>query len=225
MKIDTNTSNVLKNFSEINPSLYFKAGNVLKTISPAKNIIAEAQIDPTIPQDFGIYDLTQFLALASAFGDDADVEFEAKNMIISDGDRRLRYLFAAANLIILPPDNIKTLENVVVNFKLSEDNVKSILQMKSLLMSNEVIFECENGKFSVSVTDADNQNSNYYRINLTDLEGTSDFKLIFKADNFKMMPQDYNVEVSSKDKAIIANFVSDDEKLKYWIAIESKSSV
>ena len=41
MKLSENTVNVLKNFSGINQSLQFKAGNVLKTISPLKTIFVK----------------------------------------------------------------------------------------------------------------------------------------------------------------------------------------
>ena len=41
MKLSDDTINVLKNFSGINQSLQFKAGNTLRTISPLKTIFVE----------------------------------------------------------------------------------------------------------------------------------------------------------------------------------------
>ena len=61
MKLSEKTLNLLKNFSTINQSILFKQGSSLRTISVMKNILAEATIDEEIPQDFGIYDLNQFL--------------------------------------------------------------------------------------------------------------------------------------------------------------------
>ena len=61
MKLSEKTVSLLKNFSSINQSLLFKKGNSLRTISLAKNILAEAELEDEIPQDFAIYDLNQFL--------------------------------------------------------------------------------------------------------------------------------------------------------------------
>ena len=61
MKLSDRTINLLKNFASINQSILFKQGNQLRTISVMKNILAEANIDEDFPQDFGVYDLSQFL--------------------------------------------------------------------------------------------------------------------------------------------------------------------
>ena len=61
MKLSDNTLSLLKNFSTINQSIYFKQGTRIRTISVMKNILAEATINEELPKDFGIYDLGQFL--------------------------------------------------------------------------------------------------------------------------------------------------------------------
>ena len=63
MKFTNNTIALLKNFSAINTNLQFTAGNVIKTISPQKNILARAEVEEDFPQDFAIYDLNKFLEL------------------------------------------------------------------------------------------------------------------------------------------------------------------
>ena len=62
MKLSNNTTNILKNFSQINQSILIKQGNKLKTISVMKNILAEAEIEEDFEADFAIYDLNQFLS-------------------------------------------------------------------------------------------------------------------------------------------------------------------
>ena len=61
MNLCDNTLGILKNFAGINNSILVKEGNQLRTISVAKNILAEAEIDEDFPRQFGIYDLNQFL--------------------------------------------------------------------------------------------------------------------------------------------------------------------
>ena len=61
MKLSDKTLVILKNFAGINNSILVKRGDNLRTISLAKNILAEANIKEEFPRDFAIYDLNQFL--------------------------------------------------------------------------------------------------------------------------------------------------------------------
>ena len=61
MKLSDSTLTVLKNFAGINNSILVKEGSQLRTISVAKNILAEAEIPEDFPRDVAIYDLNQFL--------------------------------------------------------------------------------------------------------------------------------------------------------------------
>ena len=61
MKLSDKTLVILKNFAGINNSILVKRGDNLRTISLAKNILAEANINEEFPRDFAIYDLNQIL--------------------------------------------------------------------------------------------------------------------------------------------------------------------
>jgi len=63
MQLSENTVNILKNFAGINANLVFKPGQALSTISEAKTIMAKAQIDETFSNEFGVYDLNEFLSV------------------------------------------------------------------------------------------------------------------------------------------------------------------
>ena len=54
MELSDRTLGVLKNFANINSNIVFREGSELKTISMAKNILAKAQLDESIPNEFGI---------------------------------------------------------------------------------------------------------------------------------------------------------------------------
>ena len=58
MKLSDNTLTVLKNFAGINNSILVKEGNRLRTISVAKNILAEAEIKEDFPGPTGASDIT-----------------------------------------------------------------------------------------------------------------------------------------------------------------------
>ena len=67
MQLSSDTINVLKNFSDINQNILVKSGKTLTTISTMKNILAEAEISDSMPQEFAIYDLPEFLRTIDMF--------------------------------------------------------------------------------------------------------------------------------------------------------------
>ena len=104
MKLSDSTLAVLKNFAGINNSILVKKGNQLRTISVAKNILAEAEIPEDFPRDVAIYDLNQFLNGLSLH-QDPNLDFtEDSHITIKEGKRRVKYFYADPQVIIAPPD-------------------------------------------------------------------------------------------------------------------------
>ena len=100
MKLSDSTLAVLKNFAGINNSILVKKGNQLRTISVAKNILAEAEIPEDFPRDVAIYDLNQFLNGLSLH-QDPNLDFtEDSHITIKEGKRRVKYFYADPQVII-----------------------------------------------------------------------------------------------------------------------------
>ena len=93
MKLSDRTINLLKNFASINQSILFKQGKSLRTISVMKNILAEANIDEDIPQEFGVYDLSQFLNSLGLFHE-PELNFTGQSFVnIKEGKQKSKYFF------------------------------------------------------------------------------------------------------------------------------------
>jgi hypothetical protein len=104
MKLSKTTVEILKNFSSINQSILFKSGNKIRTISIAKNILAEAVVEEEFPKNFGIYDLNQFLNGISLY-DQAELDFQNDNYVfLKEGKSRTKYFFADPSVIVSPPE-------------------------------------------------------------------------------------------------------------------------
>ena len=104
MKISQETINILKNYSQINQGILFKRGETISTISPQKNILVEATVKETFPNDFGIYDLNQFLNGLSLH-QSAELDFQNESyVVIREGKSRSKYFFADPNVIVSPPE-------------------------------------------------------------------------------------------------------------------------
>ena len=86
VKISEPTINILKNYAAINSNLFVsEAGSVLATISPVKNVAAEATVAEHFPQSFGIWDLNKFLSVLSIF-EEPELDFHEKHVTIRSGD-------------------------------------------------------------------------------------------------------------------------------------------
>lgn len=73
MKFSKQTIDILKNFSQINPSVMLKKGSFIMTKSINSVVYAEATISDVIDEDVGIYDLNSFLNMLNVVGTDAEV--------------------------------------------------------------------------------------------------------------------------------------------------------
>lgn len=219
MKISATTLNLLKNFSGVNASILVKPGSVLKTISPQNNIMAEAQVDEDFETGFAIYDLSQFLSAVSLFAD-ADFDFQDQFVKISSGNRAIRYYFADPSMVKAAGDKKVALPSVDVAFDLSEKQLQDILKAASVLQVPEIAIVSNGaGKTAVKATDTTNNTSNDFSVEV-DHESDTKFKLIFKAENLKMIAGDYKVEICARG---IARFYNEKLRVEYFIATESKS--
>ena len=117
MKITRATFDILKNFSTINGSILVKEGNSLATISTSKNILAQAEVSETFENEFGIYDLGEFLRVV---GDEsfegAEYEFGEKSMVLTKDRAMCRYYYADTTTTFRPPDNETVLAKPLILF-------------------------------------------------------------------------------------------------------------
>lgn len=216
MKLSDETLAVLKSFSGINQSILFKEGNVIKTISLQKTLMATATVPDEFPQEVGIYNLPRFLS-AIALYESPELEFGPESVLITEGKSNTRYFYANASMIVTPPDKEIKLPSVDVSFDLSADNFSKVMKAVSVLQSPEVAFVGEGGTCYFRAIDSSNPTSDSFGVELGETEDS--FTLIMKPENMQLMPIDYKVELSSKG---ISKFAG--ENVTYHIAIESKST-
>lgn len=224
MKLSTKTLSVLKNFSTINSGIMFKKGNVLSTVSPQKNILADAVIEENVPQDFGIYSLTNFLSVVSLFKEGAELEFDSKNVVIrsSNGNSKIIYRCADPSMIVVAPDKRPVLPSVDVSFVFSEENFDWVMKTANVLGSPNIAVESDGNEVNLVAFDVsdDSAHSNYTTLPNVDPNGNK-YRLIFKTENLKMLPGSYSVEISSKG---VAKFIGTSNLLTYYVTLETNSS-
>jgi hypothetical protein len=219
MTIEGRTLDILKNFSTINPSILFKPGQIISTISLGKKILATAKIEQTIETPFAIYELTKFFGALSLFKTPS-IQIDTHFMTISDATRRLKYMFAEPDGILTPPEKPIELPSIDVSFTLTEKTLKDVMKAAAVLGMPEVAVDGDGETVTIATCNSTKPSGESYSETVGDFTGgKSPFKMIFKLENLKLYPGDYDVKISFKK---IAKF--DGKDVNYFIAIEDRST-
>ena len=216
MKISDQTFDILKNFSTINPSISVKAGNVLRTVSEQKNILAQAVVSESFPQAFAVYELNQFLGLASLF-EDGEFDFGTSSVTISEGTNSSRYTYTDPSMVTQPPEKNLELPSKEVLFRLFYADLKKVVNAANQLSLPEVVVRGKDGHVHLVATDTKNPTSNEFSHDLR-ASTTSTYDFVFKVENLKFMAEDYDVTISQRG---ISHFKGD--TVEYWVATETGS--
>jgi len=218
MKFDDVTLQILKNYSGINHGIMFQAGNTLSTISANKTILAKATIEHNIASSFAIYDLSRFLSTLSLF-ENADVEIGDKNLTLKEGRRRINYTFADPNTIIVPPQKDIKFPAPEISFKLEAEVLNDFMKALNVLSLPEMAIVGDGENITLDAIDSKNPSADRYSVAVGKSETSDKFQMIIKAEHLKVLPGDYEVEISSKG---LSHFKG--PLVEYYIAVEASSS-
>ena len=219
MKLSDNSLTILKNFAGINNSILVKQGNKLRTISVAKNILAEADIIEEFPRNFAIYDLNQFL---NGLGLHQDPELDFTNdsyITIREGKRRVKYFYADPNVIISPPEKEIKLPSQDVCFQLEHASLEKLLKAAAVYQLPDLSAVGEAGVVKLVVRDKKNDTSNDFSVVVGETDEVFSFN--FKVENIKILPGSYEVVISRK---LLSRFKNTSFDVTYHIALEPDST-
>ena len=219
MKLSDSTLTVLKNFAGINNSILVKEGKKLRTISVAKNILAEANITEEFPRDVAIYDLNQFL-IGLWLHSDPDLDFSPESYItIKEGKRRVKYFYADPQVIVAHPEKEINLPTEDVCFQLDSTALDKLLKAAAVYQLPDLSAIGEAGVVKLVVRDKKNDTSNEYAVVVGETD--KEFVFNFRVENIKIIPGAYDVVVSSK---LLSKFSNTRYDLNYYIALEPDST-
>lgn len=217
MKLSKTTVDILKNFASINQNILIREGSKLTTRTVAKNVFVEATVEDEFPQEFGIYNLSEFLGVVSLFSEPT-FTFSDTSVVVSQGKNRVNYGFASPEVLDYPDKNIKMPEPEV-EFEISEENLKSLLKAASVLSSTDLKISGDGSTITCTVLDPKNPSSNTFSVEMGDTSYT--FDCFIKIENLKMPTGMYAASISSKN---ITRFKSKTIDYTIYIAAEKNSS-
>ena len=199
MKLSEHTTSVLKNFASINQNLVIKEGKTISTMSAMKNIVAKAEVDEDFPREIAIYDLNEFLAALSLFTNPV-LDFSENFVMITEEGKTgnsLKYFYSDPSVVTTPSSEI-TMPETEVKFSLDSGDLSRVQRAASVIGSPDLVLE-KNGTGSyLTVKDKKNDTANNYSLDV-DAEGNGEYNFFFKVENLKLLPTNYDVNVSSKN--------------------------
>ena len=222
MELSEDTLGVLKNFSTINQNIIIKEGNDIKTISEARNVVAQAIIEENFSNEFGIYDLNEFINVLGLV-DTPRLKFSEDYVTIGDstGRTKVKYYFSSQDTLTSPQKPV-IMPDVEVKFVLTNDTLSKLKRAASTLGHTELSISNKNGTLCLSVVDSQNTTSNTFSM---DVDGTFEqnipFNFVLNIPNLKIISGDYDVSISSK---LISQFKNKEKNILYWIALEKTST-
>ena len=219
MKLSENTVTVLKNFSSINQSLQFKSGNVLKTISPLKTIFVEATVGENFPKEFALYDLNKLLAKVSLYKD-AELSFDDDKINISQNKKSDYIKYCSPKVIVTPPEKSIVFNDPDCSFTLSHEDLEWMRKSAGISGSPNFIFESDGSTIFFIATDVKDDSADQSKIEIGTGDNTK-FRVVMKAENFKLLDGSYDVAIAKKG---LAQFKHKTIPITYYIAIEAANS-
>ena len=221
MNLSSDTIKILQNFSDINQNILVNQGQKkLTTISTMKNILAEAEIAESFDQEFAIYDLPEFLRSMDLFAKPKLNFNSGSNVVIADENSKqtVKYFFADKSVIVSPTKTID-MPDSFVSFRFKKEMFEKLIKGYTTLNLPDVAVVGDGSTIKMIATDKKNKSSNSYTVDIT--ESDKVFTAYFKAENFKLIDDDYDVVISSKK---ISHFVNRSKPVQYWIALEQDST-
>jgi hypothetical protein len=216
MKLSNRTVEILKNYSDINMSLFIEPGNILRTVSPSKTILASATVEEEFDNGFGIYDLKEFLGALSLI-ENPEVNLGDRSLTISSASSSLQYQYAAKELIVTPPAKDLPVPDSNVSFVLRREALKKVMNAARTLSLPNVVVKAGDGKISLQASDVKNTLGNVYNEIVSEEYGGPETESVFSVDNMRLMMLNYKVTIGDR----YGSFVSEDSSVNYFIATEA----
>ena len=184
-----------------------------------KNILAEAEVSEKFESEFAIYDLPEFLRAVDLFQKPALKFNGGSNVTIASADTKqsIKYFFADKSVIVAPTKAIN-MPDQYVSFTLKKSDFERLQKAITTMNLPDVAVSGDGKNIKLVATDKKNKSSNDYSAVIGETD--KKFNAYFKAENLKIIGDDYDIEISQQK---ISHFVNRNKPVQYWIALEPDS--
>ena len=230
------TQEILKNFATINSSILFRKGSTIKTISVGENAVAEYGCEEEFPQDFGIYDLSQFLTGLDLFSHEEKgkngapdiwqepvLEFDNQSFVTIHGQGkaagyRAKYFFSSPEITLkAAPEKDINFPDSDMEFSIQPEDLKKLEEAAKVFSNPDLSIKSdEDGSIKLEVCDREDPTSNVYTQRIKG-HTTGSYEFYMKIDNIRVCKGAYDIKVS---RNLITEWKHKGLNLTYYIALE-----
>ena len=141
------------------------------------------------------------------------------NVTIASADTKqsIKYFFADKSVIVAPTKAIN-MPDQYVSFTLKKNDFERLQKAITTMNLPDVAVSGDGKNIKLVATDKKNKSSNDYSAVIGETD--KKFNAYFKAENLKIIGDDYDVEISQQK---ISHFVNRNKPVQYWIALEPDS--
>ncbi len=238
MKFTEPQLEILGLFMNINPSIMFKPGQKVSTISNNKNILGSCTFkDIEFQRTAPIYDLGNMMKTIKVLSRNTtsipDVDFNDKHVDISMNNSRMKYYYADESMITVPPDIINSIGELSVSTELTNEHLYQIFAAASGYQLPDLCFQGKNGVLHAIVTDKRNTTANTLEIELGETD--KDFCFCMKIENIAILmtggqpcraAKGYRIDLYERKVAKLHGIMTESssvENLELMIALEPDS--
>lgn len=220
IKLTPETLGVLRNFSGINEAIIIREGDVVTTVSKAKSVVGVAKLNQSFESEFGIHDLRKFLATLSLFTD-PELVIGDKIITISEDGRKVSYQLAQTKHVqSITPTEVEGLDKLVdkgkVSFSWKNDVFQKVQKALTVLRLPVYQIQGDGSNIHLRAVSPDASCVDSYDVQVGETDQT--FSAIFKAENIRSLPLDYDVKLLDKT---MARFSNDEAGLRYYVVAEA----
>lgn len=209
MKFSKNTILILKNFASINDNIWFRTqGQLITVMKQFYNLIAIANIEDDIPEEFGIFDLPRFLGALSLFNSEIyNIELKNKVLIVTEGDsQQLKYITCEKKVLDLGPrgkpeptgsSSINMPSTILAEFLLPTSALVKTLKISNVMSTfDKIAIKGENGYVTLNALNSRDPTTDLFSYRAGETNQT--FNFLFPVDQFqKLMENDsYKVKIA-----------------------------
>lgn len=223
VKLSKETIDTLKSLYPINQTLKIVANsNKLKSVNDNKTIAVYAEIEETIPRDFCVYDLREFINVIGII-ENPILDFSNDKFVIiksDDGRQKLKYIDGKESLITSYFDRDFVLPSSDIEVEVSKQQLRAVMDAASTLKFEYVGFKSDGTDIVLTAFNRNNGSGEETNgISIVVGETTGDFEMFYRTESMNVLDGDCTFEISSRKISKVEN-----GKKVFWLALDTNSS-
>ena len=212
---------LLKNFSDVNPSILFVDGNVQSVRSKLGQLIAVAEFDMDFPREFALFDLNKFLQVYGLVESTGSVQIEVgENVITVFNETTKQGLLATSKTNITPTVRTEPKIDPDIEFEISEADLVYAKKSASINGFEDLMFRCDGKDVHVVTYNAEVPNSEQHTRKIGEYD--KNFEIIISISNMVLLNDDYYVKLYKKSQV---RFQSKNRAYNFYIALNANAKV